>query len=212
MRQLLAILSVVGLFMYTGFALEDDASLAPVARLEEAVSATGAVLERVTVSGWVRVAGPEVRDRTAKALGWTGTTAPGEVRELKLYRQEGVDYLALRWELSGAAKLPWRVTYSKLRHVLDQAGGPGAEPVVTVQLEGITERSEVMALSAAALDAVQATGRQPWHDARAASIAARTSLLPGSAFGVNVQVAARREPAGKRTRIWVAWPALQQEY
>jgi hypothetical protein len=69
-----------------------------------------------------------------------------------------------------------------------------------------------MSVTTAALDALQATGRQPWGDPRAASIAAQTPLLPGSGFGVNVQVAARRDPAGKRTRVWLAWPTLQQEY
>jgi hypothetical protein len=211
-RQLLLIASLVGLFMYTGFAVEYDPSVAGVARLEEAMSATGAALERVTISGWVRVPDQAARARAAAALAWGEGTAPGEARELKLYQQEGSDYLALRWQLSGGAKAAWWAKYSKARQALGSLGAPGAEPTVTVQLEGISERTGLMSLSTAALDALQATGRQPWGDARAASIAAQSPLLPGSTFGVNVQVAARRDPAGKRTRVWVAWPALQQEY
>lgn len=212
MRQLLLIMSLVGLFMYTGFAVENDHSLAAVARLEEAMSATGAALERVTVSGWVAVPNAAAREQVASALGWAGGTTPGEVRELKLFHQAGGDYLALRWELSGAAKAPWRAGYTKVRQALAWAGAHGAEPTVTVQLEGTTERTELMSVATSALDSLQATGRQPWGDPRAASIAAQTPLLPSSGFGVNVQVAARRDAAGKRTRVWLAWPALQQEY
>ena len=67
-------------------------------------------------------------------------------------------------------------------------------------------------LAGKAMGALAATDRQPWSDMLAASVAGRTTHLPPGPFGVNVQVAVRRDPARGTTRVWVAWPALLQEY
>lgn len=219
MRQLFLIASMVGLFMYAGFALEYESIAAPpaggratvsLAGLETALAATGAGLEQVTITGWVRVGAPRVREQVAADLGWAERAAPpGEMRELKVHRRDGVDYLALRWVLTGVASSDWQSGQGKVRRAL---AAVGVNPVVTVQLEGTTARPGLQEVGARALDALGATERQPWSDSRSASIAGRTDRLPVSAVGVNVQVAVRRVSGVDRAKVWVAWPALLQEY
>jgi hypothetical protein len=223
MRQLLLIASLVGLFMYTGFVVEygtgiptssatsvGAVSSAPsLAALEDALAATGAGLDRVVITGWVRASQSGARDQVAKALGWKEKAPSGETQELKLVRRDGVDYLALRWVLTGSARASWQAKQGKVREVL---GAAGADLNYTVQLEGATERTDFAGAGAGAMEILDARDRQPWSDAHAVSIAGRTGRLPASAFGVNVQVAVRRNADQGGSRVWVAWPALQQEY
>lgn len=216
MRRFFLIASVVGLIMYAGFVLEHGSvatsavGTSELAGLESALAATGASLERVTITGWVAVEASDAREQVSSALGWAGQGIPaGETRELKLHRREDGLYLAMNWRLSGGSLEIWPSRYALARRALAKVGG---EPSVTVQLEGTTEQSDLLALGQQALDEVKATDREPWTGPSAASVAGRSALLPASPFGVNVQVAVRSEASGRKARVWVAWPALLQEY
>lgn len=218
MRQFLLVASMVGLFIYVGFASQSDlvsaAAVAPgkpetMQGLRTALDATGARMERVLITGWVRVPGPQAQDRVSNTLGWSGNKTPkDETRELKLLDRDGKQYLSLRWVLTGGALREWQTRQAEARKALTQAG---ANLVFTVQVEGVAGSGDATLLANRALNALGATSRQPWSSAPAASVAGWTAQLPPSAFSVNVQAAVRRE-AGGRTRVWIAWPALQQEY
>lgn len=216
MRRLFLIASVVGLFMYAGFVLEHGSvattatDSSGLAGLGHALGATGATLERVTITGWVTVEASEAREQLLSALGWAGHGTPaGEIRELKLHRRADGLYLALSWSLSGESAVAWPSRQALVKRALSRVGD---EPSLTVQLEGSTEQSDLLSLAQRALDEVKATDREPWTGPSAASVAGRSKLLPASPFGVNVQVALRSEPSGRKARVWVAWPALVQEY
>lgn len=216
MRQLLIIASVVSLFMYTGFVLQHDRAVATYASdgslggLQRALDATGASLDRAVISGWVDVEDARAQAQVVGALGWKpGSEAKDEAREAAIHRRQGAQYLTLRWVLSGEAAQGWHDRQARVREALALAG---KRPHVTVQLEGTTARAGLEALGHRALDAVGAVERQPWSGPRASSVAGRTDDLPPSTFGVNVQVALRQTADAGRTRVWVAWPALLQEY
>lgn len=219
MRQLLLIASVVGLFMYAGFAIQFGA--VPVAHgefttegslsgLQRALRATGAELDRVVITGWVPVAGPQSREQVAVALGWKDGQIPAdEFRELSLHKRDGQTYLSARWEMTGTTTATWAASQGALRRTLSRVGSGGN---VTVQLQGVTNRTDSLAAANQALDAVRGQHRQEWTDSLAASVSGQSTDLPPSPFGVNIQAALRRDASAGVTRVWVAWPALLQDY
>jgi hypothetical protein len=225
MRQLLGIACVVALFMYAGFASlygpgtpalsSAGTAVTPGATMDlsplaQALAATGAGLEEAVVAGRVEVASPSDRDRVVAALGWTGKTPKGEMREAQLYDRDGKHVLIIRWTLQGQSAALWSDRHREVRQVLALYG---PTPLTTVQIGGQSDKAgELPKVAARALDAVQATDRQPWTDGRAASMAGRSAVLPPSPLGVNVQVAVRRVEETGASRVWVAWPALLQEY
>lgn len=219
MRQLLIIASVVGCFMYAGFAVEHGSTAtfssqisqeSDLAALQTALNATGAGLHQVQITGWAQFQDPLARDAVAEDLDWPGgKVPPGEVREIKVHHRDGMQYLSVRWVLSGGAKLRWQEAPERVRRALLKHG---RSPVITVQLEGVASRTDITEMASEALDAVDAQDRQPWTATRSTSLAGRTALLPASSFGVNIQVATRRDTVSNKTRVWVAWPGLQQEY
>lgn len=219
MRQLLLIASVVGLFMYAGFAIQFGA--VPVAHgefttvesltgLQRALRATGAELDRVVITGWVPVEGPHGREYVAGALGWQEEQNPAnEFRELSLHKRDHQTYLSARWEMTGSSTMSWAARQGALRRALLRVGSGGT---VTVQLEGVTHRTDLLAAANQALDVVRAQHRQEWSDSPAASLSGQSADLPPSTFGVNIQAALRRETTTGATRVWVAWPALLQDF
>lgn len=218
MRQLILIASVVALLMYAGFASQAAGGIPvtgarvpaePMAALERGLEATGAKLTRVTILGWVRMERKNGADDVRKALGWTGAAPQGEVRDSHLSTRDGAQYLSVRWELPGDSSDGWVFKQAAVRRALALGG---KDPFLTVQLEGEVAGSQPTALTAAALNALGAVERQDWEGPSAASSAGRSAQLPPSMFGVNVQVAARQDDRTGNTRIWLAWPALQQEY
>ncbi len=216
MRLLLLIASVVGLIMYIGFVVEQDSAPASalayqgdIRELQRAFDATGAGLERAVVSGWVRVTDHSARERVLMALGWKADDLLNHGRHLSLRTSWGERFLVLRWSLSDEQAPAWPEAYRRVVEALQTAG---AAPHITVHLEGKAATADVGSILEAALDAVGAQARQPWSSPPAASIAGRSALLPASPFGVNIQAAARHNPVDGSTRVWVAWPALVQEY
>lgn len=218
MRQLILIAGIVAILMY-GAAVGQKgipALAAPhevgarvpsqsLAALQRSLEAAGAPLTQAVITGWAEVQGPGDKDRVEAALGWKGSAPEGETRTVSIRAIEGHSYATVRWVLSGKAAARWQVAAKAV-----QAGLASAK--VTVQLEGVTESEGLTELAGKALGAVGATDRQPWSDLRAASVAGRTTQLPPGPFGVNIQVAVRRDAAREQTRVWVAWPALLQEY
>ncbi|HEY3368942.1 MAG TPA: YwmB family TATA-box binding protein [Symbiobacteriaceae bacterium] len=215
MQRFILIAGLAALFMYAGFVAEGQQATAPppkadLAGLQQALSAANADIHTVLITGWVRVTRPVAQDTLSATLGWASGAVPREeVRDLRRYQRDGVSYVGVRWVMAGTGLTGWQARVARVRAALAAAG---PDPMMTVQLEGTTPRSDFLPLENQALDAVHATDRQPWSDGKAASIAGHTKALPPGPFGVNVQVAARKDGADGRTRVWVAWPALQQEY
>lgn len=222
MRQLLTIACVVALLMYAGFASvygHRSEVVVPVLQtvetvgllpLSNALEASGARLEEAVIAARVEVAEPADREKAVAALGWAGKTPKGETRLAQVQGRDGRHLLLVRWTLSGPAATTWETHAREVREVLAQYG---SSPLLTVQLGGRRAPAEDLTkVAAQALDALRATARQPWSDGRAASLAGRTAMLPSSPLGVNVQAAARKDQATGQVRVWVAWPALLQEY
>jgi hypothetical protein len=220
MRQLAIIATIVAMFMYAGFAIQGGVPATTGMRggqaaggmgaLQRALEATGAHLGSAVLTGWVQTDRPQARDRVMAALGWSGSTAPaGESREIQLRTQGGHYIVTVRWSLSSQAARLWQARTKITQEALSLAG---ATPHMTVQLEGTTSGGELPATAERALDALAATQRQPWSDLRAASVAGKTFDLPPSTFGVNIQVAVRHDALTGLDHVWVAWPALLQEY
>lgn len=221
MRSLVLIAGVVGVLLY-GAAVSQKglpAFAAPHATpvqapsqglgaLVKGLEATGAGLDEATLAGWGEVREPGARDRVATALG--AVPGEGESRTIEVRDRDGRSYVTVLWKLTGKAASRWAASFGVLQKVLQQSTHA---PSVTVQLGGTTaDFGNLTDLTARALDSLRATDRQPWSDPRAASVAGRTTHLPPGPFGVNVQVAVRTDPAKGTTRVWVAWPALMQEY
>lgn len=177
--------------------------------LQRSLEATGARMREAVVNGWAEVPGTGDRDRVAAALGWQESAPEGETRTISLHTRDNRTYASVRWVLSGNRAGQWHNASKVVQNALLQVGG---SPSVSVQLEGVTSEEGLTELAGKALDAVRAIERQPWSDLRAASVAGRTTHLPPGPFGVNIQVAVRRDAAREQTRVWVAWPGLLQEY
>jgi hypothetical protein len=219
MRRLIFIASLVGLFMYVGFAAQPNALSATelneakplqLTGLHYAFEAAGGKLEQATITAWSEVTDASVQQRAAKLLGWREGDAPeGESRSLIIHRKAGVPHLSLRWVLTGRAAERWSARAALVNRAMLLTG---PNPSLTVQLEGVTEKADLLGLGTKGMDALGAKGRQVWSSPAAVSIAGRSVQLPPSAFGVNVQIAVRTDSVTKRNRLWVAWPALLQEY
>jgi hypothetical protein len=220
MRQFGVIASIVALFMYAGFAIQGGVpamtgsqgaqAATSIMPLQHALEATGATTDTAVITGWVEVDRPQARDRVAAALNWNDGKAPvGETRDANLRTQDGRYIVTVRWTLTGLAARSWNEKLRAARAALSLAG---ADPRMTVQLGGTTSGEDLPDVAGKALDAVAATGRQPWSDMRAASVAGITAQLPASSFGINIQVAVRHDALTNQDKVWVAWPALLQEY
>lgn len=218
MRKLLLITSVVALVLYTGAALQAGtpstavapSSLGALALLQDGLTAAGASLEQVQISGWVSVKDARAAEAVRAHLGWTAATPPGEERTVKAFRRNNLDYVSLRWVLTGDAAAGWVHKQELAWQALVSAG---EQPVFSVQVGGSTVNRDVGAMVNRAMNTLGASERRRWGDANAASMEGRSAQLPPSRFGVNVQTAARRGlTAAGRTMVWVGWPALQQEY
>lgn len=242
MRQFVGVIGTIAIFMYTGFTLQHGttmsamAEVAPVkmwsadgatrsdvvasvsapraaapdvANLQTALEAAGATLDNVVITGWVRTDRPQSKDRVVASLGWSSGKAPdGEVRESSLFVRNGQYVVSVRWVMAGQKN--WAGRTADVRKALAKVG---ADPATAVQLSGaVNGAPDLVQLAGKALDALGATNRQPWSDPRAASVAGQTAMLPEGPYSVNLQVAARRDSLTGRTRVWVAWPALLQEY
>lgn len=217
MKQFLLAVSIVGLLLYAGLVIQQETVSTQgkglsgdYGTLQEVLEATGAELDEAIIAGSVPVLDPSVEDQVKAALGWTVSDAfKGERREIQTQERDGHYYVTVRWTLSGTVAASWA---SKPQHVYSSLAEVGESPSVTVQLEGRTSLASDVLLVNRALDTVNATGRQPWQGALSASVAARSSHLPDSPLGVNVQVAMREDQEGEGARVWVAWPALLQDY
>jgi len=111
--------------------------------------------------------------------------------------------------MKGKAISDWE---PRARAVKAALTGLGASPHLTVQLSGQATVTDMADAARKSLDAVGAYDRQPWGDEMAVSLAGRSERLPDSPYGINIQVALRKDPAAGTARTWVAWPALLQEY
>ena len=222
MRQLLTIACLVALLMYAGFASlygKQTEAVAPasaaaeadgVEPLSRALEASGAKLEEAVIAARVEVAEPADREKVVAGLGWSGKTPKDETRLAQVQARDGRHLLLVRWTLTGVAATHWDTHAREVSEVLAHYG---PAPLLTVQLGGRRAPADDLSqIPAKALDALRATSRQPWADGRAASLAGRTKMLPASPLGVNVQAAARKDQASGQVRVWVAWPALLQEY
>jgi hypothetical protein len=221
LRSLVLIAGIVGVLLYTAVVSQRGlpAFAAPhetvvqspsadgLKALETGLAATGARLEEVKLIGWGRVREPGARDRVVATLG--ARPAEGESRVVSVRDKDGHQYVTVQWTLTGKAATHWAASLRALQKALEQNAHA---PSVSVQLGGTTAGEDLTDLTDRALGALRATDRQPWSDPRAASVAGRTTHLPPGPFGVNVQVAVRTDPATGMTRVWVAWPALMQEY
>mgnify|MGYP000931699417 CR=1 FL=1 len=175
--------------------------------LSRAWEATGGRLEQAVLFLQEPVADRAVVERLAAGLGWQGPDPAGEERSLRLLEGVGGPYVEVTWRLTGEAALRWAERYRELRGSLaDQ----GLWPQVQVELSGRAGDADPLALAEAALDAVGARQREPWRDARSASVAGYTPLLPPGPYAVNVQVAVRR--SGDESRLWVGWPTVRSDY
>jgi len=230
LRQFVAICGIVAIFMYAGFTLQEDRPTSTVprkpepaeiattsagrqpkgfAQLSAVMEAVGAATDEVVLTGWVEVANTKARQQLMAALRWSGATPAGEVREAVIRQREGRQVLSVRWVMKQPAVSVWEPRAKALKETL---AGVGSGPQVTVQLSGRAEVTDLPVAARKGLDAVNATQRQPWSDKRSASLAGRSEGLPESPFGINVQIAVRADTAGGKARVWVAWPALLQEY
>ncbi|HWI51086.1 MAG TPA: YwmB family TATA-box binding protein [Symbiobacteriaceae bacterium] len=222
MRRFVLIAGLVAIFMYGAlvsqrgvpvaaapYAVAAKAPAQALGALQKGLEATGAGLSEVVITAWAEIAHPGDRDKVAKALGWAGVPPEGETRNVAARERNGRYYVTARWTLSGKAVSDWQTAAKTLQEGLERST---TAPSVTVQVGGVIQGDGLTEVANKALDALGATERQPWNDMRAASVAGRTTLLPPGPFGVNVQVAVRRDAARGETRVWVAWPALLQEY
>lgn len=190
----------------TAFAAVPEQGLAP---LQKSLEATGAKLDEVVITGWAESRRPGDSDRVTSALGWKGAPPNGQARSVALRDRNGRQYILVRWTLTGSAVSAWQASVQSLQKAMKLAG---ESPMVTVQLGGNAPSDNLTELADRALGALAATDRQPWSDLRAASVAGHSTHLPPGPFGANVQVAVRHDAAKGHTRVWVAWPALLQEY
>lgn len=222
MRLFVLIAGVVSLLMYGAavsqkgvpgaaqpFAVASKASVGGLDALKIGLAATGASVDEAVVIGWGEVRAASDRDKIAQALGWHGSPPEGESRTLALREQNDKLYVTVRWTLSGKAIGRWQQSAVTVERALKPSA---LVTSVAVQVSGVTAEDGLPELSGKALDALAATDRQPWSDQQAASVAGRTTQLPPGPFGVNVQVAVRRDAGKDNTRVWIAWPALLQEY
>lgn len=222
MRQLLLIASLVALFMYAGFVSlqgmsvptaeplpRPSASARHLVALERALEATGAPLGEALITGWVQTDQKNVKDGVMAALRRPSHWPKAEAARVERSVRNGKQFLTVNWRLQGDAAHHWD---EALRLVQETLAGLGAEPVTAVQVSGRVPAGDPSALVKRALDTVGATNRQPWSDPHSASAAGRSPYLPASPLGVNVQVAARHDAATGHVTVWVAWPALNQEY
>lgn len=221
-RRLVLIAGVVGILMYSAVVSQQGipAAAAPLSAgarapaqsleaLQKSLEATGARLDEAVITGWAEAGSAGDRDAVAAALGWTGPVPSGESRAVAVRQGNGRQYVTVRWTLTGKAASQWQPAVRAVQKALEKEAG---SPSMAVQLGATAPGGSLTELAGKALGALSATDRQPWSDRRAASVAGRTTLLPPGPFGVNVQVAARRDAAQALTRMWVAWPALLQEY
>ncbi len=177
--------------------------------LETALQAAGGRLTKVVVNGWIEVAGPADMERIRESLGWNQTKPyPTETRESGIVPRQGRLFLALTWKMDEAGLYTWEERAQSVRSAMRTNG---REPEITVQLEGERTVSDPDRLTEIVSVALRGHSQQRWRDDRASSIAGQSPLLPPSAMGVNYQVAARLLD-DQVVRIWVAWPALNQEY
>lgn len=216
MRQLLLIAMLVSLVMYAGFVSQQGTSVAAATQaqgvlgpLQTALTNTGATLDRAQMTGWVQVKSPDVLTKVKEKLGWNRAVGSTELREAKVHFREQKYYLAVHWVIKGESASRWHDGYERLASALT---GVGINPAITVQLEGKSPKARPLDQANQAMAVLRAGDRQSWSDSYAASISGRTAALPPGPFGVNLQVAVRRVDADQGTRVWVAWPALQQEY
>jgi len=222
MRRFVLIAGLVSIFMYGAlvsqrgvpvaaapFAGAAKAPAQSLGALQRSLEATSASLSEAVITGWAEIADPGDCNKVAVALGWTGAPPEGESWNVATRERNGRYYITARWTLSGQAVSRWQAAVKSLQEGLEHST---RAPSVTVQVGGVAQGDDLTGVASKALGALGATDRQPWSDTRAASVAGRTTLLPPGPFGVNVQVAVRRDAARDETRVWVAWPALLQEY
>jgi hypothetical protein len=189
-----------------GAKLRSNGGIGP---LHELLRETGADLQQVVIAGWVRAARPDARTLVVDDLAWDGTPPAGETRIVTLRHYGDEEYVTLRWTLTGRAISDWERRSAQAMQALARAGGP---PRLTVQLEGQTAVTDLLGQADRALRRFGASDHETWSDSFAASVVAYTSKLPPSPFGPNVQIAFRRVEGTEKARVWVAWPALMQEY
>lgn len=209
MRQFLLLSSLMGLFFYSGFAIQSpDGTVAspsvPVA-LERGMSATGGTPTQIVVTGWGSgETWPDPPTQLLRDVDWNGMRRP----QVKIYRSHGTSYVALMWTATGPDVAQWKRAFLAIERTLQTRAG---EYQMSVQMEGRTRSILTVAeLVDRALDSLQVSNRQPWTDGTAASGAGRSPILPPSRLGLNVQVAVRRQ--GPEQKVWVSWPMLQREY
>lgn len=211
MRQFLLLASLMGLFLYVAFAVQPHegtaASIAGLGGLERALQVTGAPLDHVEITGWVEVQDPSAERIATEILGPAGND---EYREVRLHRNARKLYLVVRWVATRPNTTALQSRYLKTQGVLERVG---EAPAITVQVEGKTLSGlPPTALVQRALDSLHALKRQPWGEGSSASGAGWSEDLPASPLEVNVQVAVRQEAFGGPSRVWIAWPALNNEY
>jgi hypothetical protein len=177
--------------------------------LETALQSAGGRLTEVVIKGWIEVAGSADMERVKESMGWDGSISGStETRELRIVPGQGRLFLALTWRMNGTALHDWEEGFQSVRSAMQ---GSGREPYLTVQLAGERKLSNPDRLTETVSAALQGIDPQRWRDERASSVAGLSPLLPPSTMGVNYQVASRRLSDGV-VKIWVAWPALDQEY
>jgi len=177
--------------------------------LESALQFAGGRLTKVVITGWIEIAGTADLQRVEESLGWRqGQRQPMETRELQVVPRQGRLFLTLTWTMNGGALHNWeersRLVQLAMRH-------HEKAPYITVQLEGERKSADPDWLTEVVSSALQGSSQQRWRDERAASVAGHSPLLPPSALSVNYQTAARRMSDGM-VKVWVGWPALNQEY
>jgi|GEM_PF-5239914 len=216
MRQLLLISSIVGMLMYAGYVSQGGVPVGDTSDgrpelsvLQTALESAGATLNEVTVTAWGEVPQTSSLKTARRALAWDGPSPAGELRELQVSTRHGQQFLTLRWVLKGSAMSTWN---AKLQMAMSALPEAGIKVEWTVQVSGQATVDPPEISVARALGAVSATGLQPWSGPRSASLAGHTAKLPARATGVNIQAAARQDPIRKVSTVWVAWPALLQEY
>jgi hypothetical protein len=182
MRQFVAVIGTIAIFMYTGFTLQHGTTMstmaevqplkvwsdsnpdrtgetsvsapkaapADITNLQLALEATGAALDNVVITGWVRTDRPQSKDRVVSALAWSGKAPDGEVRESSVYLRDGQYVVAVRWVMTGQKQWPTRA--AAVRKALTQVG---KEPSTAVQLSGTVKGApDLVKLTTQALDAL----------------------------------------------------------
>lgn len=209
MRQFLLLSSLMGLFFYSGFAIQSPdrtvASPSVPAALERGMAATGGTPTQVIVTGWGSAATwPDPPTQLLRDIDWNDMRRP----QVKSYRSHGTSYVALTWTAAGSDLAQWKRAFLAIERTLQTRS---VEYQMSVQIKGRTRSILTVAeLVDRALDSLEVSDRQPWTDGIAASGAGRSPLLPPSRLGLNVQVAVRRQ--GPEREVWVSWPMLQREY